>query len=476
MKQKNVNKRKLLRKLPLISKILAGITAASYIWATVAVAGMQILPARYFWIIIAITAPFIAVITVLLWRTKLPLRTVRYSITIVLALLTIGISTYAIAASYSTVSFLDKIQADNAQYEEYSIIALKTHGTNLSAIEGRPMAQLGTDVNRDAVRTEVDKRVKVDLQEVSDPASLAAAIETYKVDSGVLKSSYLSVFSDSGSDFSSKVHVLATFRIKVATKPAQTADVTKPFVLYISGIDTYGDIGTVSRSDVNILIAVNPKTHKIVLVNTPRDYYVQLHGTTGTRDKLTHAGIYGVDMSMSTLEDLYGVPINNYARVNFSSLVKLIDAVGGVNVYSDQAFKSFEQGYNQLDGKRALEFSRERYSFSKGDRTRGQNQQRVIEALIAKMSDPKNIVNYQAILAGLSNALQTNMSRESIATLANQQLDSLVKWNVESVAADGSGATKPTHSMGKLPLYVMEPDVKTVNKIKAKLQALLATQ
>jgi len=259
---------------------------------------------------------------------------------------------------------------------------------------------------------------------------------------------------------------LSSFVADIQAEDAKEVAVTKPFIVYVSGIDTYGEIDTVSRSDVNMLIVVNPQTNRVLLVNTPRDYYVQLHGTTGDKDKLTHAGTYGIEMSRKTLEDLYGVPIDAYVRVNFSSLVAIIDALGGVDVYSDYDFKEFHTGYNRVNGEQALEFARERYSFSEGDRQRGKNQQHVIEAIITKMNDPKNMLNYRKILNATAGAVQTNMGGDSLAKLVNHQLDTMHPWKVTSISVDGTGAMLPTYSAGAQPLYVMVPDEQTVDVAK----------
>jgi LCP family protein required for cell wall assembly len=251
------------------------------------------------------------------------------------------------------------------------------------------------------------------------------------------------------------------------------ADTTKPFVVYISGIDTYGAISTIARSDVNILAFVNPITHKILLVNTPRDYYVQLHGTTGTKDKLTHAGTFGIDMSIKTMEDLYSVKIDYYLRVNFSSLTSIIDSIGGIEINSAYAFRMgqywFDVGLNQLNGAQALAFSRERYSFEEGDRTRGQNQQRVIEAIIAKINNPINLLHYQQILTSLGDTVQTNMSSDAISNLINMQLNDMHKWETTSISVTGAGSTNVTYSMGNIPLYVMVPDMASVEFAKTKI-------
>ena len=218
-----------------------------------------------------------------------------------------------------------------------------------------------------------------------------------------------------------------------------------------------------------LLSKINPAKRTMLLVNTPRDYYVQLHGMAGIPDKLTHAGIYGIDMSRQTLGDLYGVEIPYYVRLNFTSLVKMVDVVGDITVDSDYAFHSFQAGKNTLDSKRTLEFARERYSFSDGDRQRGRNQQKVIEAIVAKMSEPRNLTRYNAILSTLQSSLQTNMSQETIASLIKMQLNDFKGWQVESISVDGAGATRQTYSMGAMPLYVMIPDGASVERAKERI-------
>jgi LCP family protein required for cell wall assembly len=243
-------------------------------------------------------------------------------------------------------------------------------------------------------------------------------------------------------------------------------------VVYISGIDTAGSIAKVSRSDVNILMVVNPDQGKVLLVNTPRDYYVQLHDTTGTKDKLTHAGIYGVQKSIDTLQDLYRINIDYYVRVNFSSLVKIVDTLGGVDVNVDEAFTSlhgkfaFTEGMNHMNGEQALGFSRERYAFGAGDRTRGQNQQKVITALIGKASERSNLVRYNELLDALEGAVEMNVPMEQITSVVRQRLEDNKSWTVESVSVDGRGDMLPTYSMGAQRLYVMIPDEATLDSAR----------
>lgn len=447
----------------------------SYLLAAYAIINMQIIPPLYLFIVLPIGGLMVLLLTLVHFKKF----TVSFKsvFLIILSLLVISLNTYIFSAGQATSSFLQAIEDKGYTYEEYSIIAKKDRHISL-VNNNLSSALLENDSNPDLVKTEIDKRTRATYKNYPELASLTLGVSENEADVATLKSSYVQLLQENNAPFYQSIEVLATFKIKVKINTTSTkTDTTKPFVLYISGIDTYGEISAVSRSDVNILAVINPQTHKILLVNTPRDYYVQLHGTTGTRDKLTHAGIYGIDMSMNTLNDLYGAKIDYYMRVNFASLVNIVDSLGGVSVYSETAFKagkhSYQAGYNDLNGEQALAFSRERYSFAEGDRMRGKNQQRVIEAIIHKSSSPSSLLNYQGILNSLGGALQTNATSEEMSTLIKQQLNSMRKWQVESISVDGTGKTAPTYSMGNLPLYVMEPDAASLNRAKKEIQLYL---
>ena len=261
-------------------------------------------------------------------------------------------------------------------------------------------------------------------------------------------------------------------------------NVTKDtFTIYVAGIDTYGSVSSVSRSDVNMLVTINPKTGQVLLTSIPRDYYVRLHGTTGYKDKLTHAGIYGVDMSVQTLEDLLDIDINYYVRVNFTSLIKLVDALGGVDVYSEYSFNSnaglgyqdgfhFSKGYNHVNGEQALAFVRTRKAFIGGDRVRGKNQQALIEAIIRKVCSPTIIMRYTSILDSLEGSFDTNLSMNDITSLARYQIDKMPDWNISSISLDGTDGSEYTYSFSGQKLYVMIPSEDSVNSAKDKFTAV----
>ena len=224
---------------------------------------------------------------------------------------------------------------------------------------------------------------------------------------------------------------------------AEANKITKePFVIYLSGVDTRGELTENARSDVNILAAVNPVTKRVALVNTPRDYYVDLAGTS-SKDKLTHAGLYGVETSMETLGNLYGVNVDQYIRINFAGFISIIDALGGVDVYSDQAFTSvgspgyydpttFVEGWNHLDGKSALAFARERHAFASGDIQRGINQMKVIDAMLNKIKSPALLMGFSKIMDAASDCFVTSFSQDQISALVRMQLSDFAEWDIES--------------------------------------------
>lgn len=299
-----------------------------------------------------------------------------------------------------------------------------------------------------------------------------------KLDSMFLSTSMLEFTSSQYADMFSHFKKIddLTVSIKENIKKGDV-DVTKnPFLIYVSGIDTYGSINAVSRSDVNMLIAVNPKTEKILLVNTPRDFYVKLHSKKAF-DKLTHAGIYGTEESMKTLEDLYATDIDFYLKINFSSLIKIVDAIGGITVNSKFNFSydgfDFHKGNNRLNGAGALAFSRFRKTLPEGDISRGENQQAVIEAIIEKVMNPNIISKYSKILDTMSKSFVTNMSEEDIYSLAKFQLNENPKWQIESQNATGSNSFHTTYSAGKAKLYVMLPNEESVTEVKQKLNEIL---
>lgn len=312
----------------------------------------------------------------------------------------------------------------------------------------------------------------------------AAALQSGEVDAIIYNEAYAAILEEAFEGYSDSVKIIYSHEVESVIKNIAIDVKVKeePFVVYISGIDVYGAIETNSRSDVNILAVVNPETHQVLLVTTPRDYYVAIPGVTGgARDKLTHAGIYGVDASMATLGELYDTEIQFYARVNFTSLIQMVDALGGVDVYSEFAFTTSSdsglvmdvvQGVNHFDGKQALAFSRERQHLASGDYQRGKNQQAVIKAMIEKAISPAILAGANGILESVSGNVDTNMSAEQIQSLIKSQLDSGQGWNIVSVAAEGTGDMQYCYSYTGAPLSVAWPNEESVAAIREQIAAV----
>lgn len=308
-----------------------------------------------------------------------------------------------------------------------------------------------------------------------------------KLDAVYLSAVHKSVIDEEESmaTFNKSTKILYTIEAKVKLDESENHPeinvTTEPFTVYISGGDSYGGLTERGRSDVNMLATVNPTTHEILLTSIPRDYYVQLHGTTGAKDKLTHAGIYGVKSSVQTLEDLLDIQIDYYVKVNFSTLVNLVDIIDGIDVYSDQRIqplhgdgKIIEQGINHFDGKLALAFARERFAYETGDRHRTQNQRDVLNAIIKKISSSTILLTRtNDILSSLSSSIDTNVSKDEISSLVKLQLQDMPSWKISEYSLNGYDSHAYTYSMGQQELYVMEPDYATVKTAHDKIMTIL---
>ena len=377
--------------------------------------------------------------------------------------------------------FGDRIQAGATDMVVYDIVVRDDGPTEVSQLAGTLMGEDRDDPLIQAVHSAIDELVKLDFLPVAPWTQMIADVIDEKVTSIVIDDALMQILSEADPATYEQLRILISFEVPdESAKPTPSPTPPPPpgsaYMVYISGIDTYGKISTRARSDVNILMTINPVTGKVLLVNTPRDFYVPLRGKTGYKDKLTHAGVYGIDVSVGTIEDLYDVKIDYYLRINFSSLITVVDAVGGIDVYSEYAFSAggytFVKGQNHMDGKAALAFSRERHSFATGDRVRGQNQQRVIEGIIHRLSSPSVLMSYTSVLAAVESSIQTSMPLDVMSSLVKRQLQTGQSWDVESISVNGSDASEYTYSYPGQRLYVMMPDQATVKTAQEKIQAV----
>ena len=342
------------------------------------------------------------------------------------------------------------------------------------------------DVNSSKkVMDEIDKSVggSANYNAFDDKFAMVDALYNQTIKAMILNKANIDVIKDGEGyeDFEDKVKIIysseITNYIEIVDKEQNTN--LNQFVVYISGIDTFGDVSVRRRSDVNILAVVNTKTKHIQLINTPRDYYIEHPKSNGVKDKLTHAGLYGVENSIGALENLYGVKINYYVRMNFSGFEDIIDAMGGIDVYSDKDFtvepvKHYTVGVNHLSGIEALAFARERHAFAAGDIQRGQNQMKVIIAMINKLSSKDVLYNYSNVLDGIAGTFQTDMASDDIYTLVKKQLVDNTKYTIDSYSVTGTGDSCTTYSTPKTKVWVMQPNMDEVEHAKGLINSVLS--
>ena len=342
--------------------------------------------------------------------------------------------------------------------------------------------------NTQSAVAKIDEILGENKQYISyvDFDSMVEALYSGEVDFILINDSFLSLLIDHYPDFEEKTGYAyyANFQSEVVVNTNIADITTEPFVVYLSGYDRSGSsFSDYARSDVNLLAVINPVDKKVLLINTPRDYYVALNGNRNRMDKLTHAGMYGIECSMETLGALYDVDVDYYVKVNFQSVVEIIDAIGGVDVNSRLEFSSryswsgkryyFEKGMNHLTGDAALAFCRERKSLPEGDRDRGKNQQAFLEGAVKKLISPEIITNFTDVLDVISKHSRTNISSDEIYALLNMQLIDMSDWEFSTASATGADAYRTTYSMPSRELYVMTQNSTIVNEIKALAREII---
>ncbi len=389
---------------------------------------------------------------------------------------------------FKTYSVLDQITGADTKIDEMTVLVLtEDPAQSLADTAGYVYGMTSTDSkNANEMLEEVRKQTGTEVATASFTSYTeeAYALLNGQIGAIIFNEAYREMIETDFPGFSESTRILSTKTIKTKVEVSKNSKkvAKEPFLVYITGIDTYGEISKTSRSDVNILAAVNPTTHKILLVSTPRDSYVELApegtGVNNAYDKLTHAGIYGVQESISTLQNLYGVKIDYYVRVNFSGFETIVDALGGITVDSDYAFLSndgewFDEGPNELDGRRALSFARERYAFEDGDFQRGRDQMKVIKAIIDKAMSPAILGNYTQLLDSVADSMETSMTTSEIGDLVQMQLSSGEQWNIENYTVLGHFEDQVCYSYGASPLSVVVLEDEYIAEAVGKIQAVM---
>lgn len=376
-------------------------------------------------------------------------------------------------------SFFDNVTEATTQNYLVSVITMKDSKANkLSDLNG---AKFGVSYQYDTTTitkaiADIENEIgeQDDITRYDDYTGLADALYNGEVDAIVVGQEYKPMLEANHESFDDDTKIIKSYeyesKLSVTTKQTNVTENT--FTVYVTGIDTYGSVNTVARSDVNLIVSVNPIEKQILMTSIPRDCEIELH-RNGEMDKLTHTGIYGTSETISTIEDFLDVQINYFARTNFSGITNIIDALGGVTVDSDYAFTTLHGNYeivkgeNEMDGDKALCFVRERYSLPNGDFDRGKNQQKLLKAMLDKAMSARIITNFDNILSAIEGCFETDMSSDEIRSLINMQLDDMAEWEVYDIQVAGEGyQTDETYSMSGQKVYVMKPYKKQLSMIK----------
>lgn len=381
-------------------------------------------------------------------------------------------------------SVLDAITGANIQTQRYSVVVLKDSSyKQLSDLKNETVETVSSvdeENAQKAIEAMQKEESSIQTKDIDSYSKMANDLYDENTKAILVNESYYAIIEAEHEDFQNDTRVIWSFDIEEKIKDiSKNVNVTKePFIVYISGIDTSGPVSTVSRSDVNMIVTVNPTTKQILLTSIPRDYYVTL-ANKGQKDKLTHSGLAGIDNTVETMENFLGIDINYYARVNFTSLIKMVDALGGITINNDVAFTGyngtyFAKGNISIDGDEALEYSRERHAFGAGDNERVFHQQIVIMGMLNKMMSPAVITNYSSVLNAIEGCFETNMSSREITSLIQMQINDMASWNMVQKQFSGHGVmqTGGAYMPGR-KLYYMIPDDESVSENVAAIKSVL---
>ncbi len=482
----------------IVTRILSIVALVILIAFIIFLKKLNVLPNRYFYLIVGVLGVLELVFIILAFNKKI--RTWILIVLDVLFAIILLVEGFGIYKLNQTYHFIDEgIRVKETTDYYYIMVNKDSAYEKLADIENKVIYFCNDTEDIDKLKQSVTNKVNVVMDSVEDNSELLEMIDSNKEKIIIInEATYNAVVEPSEEEEEEettdnkkeeKYRVLDKIELvkKIEYQETKNDITTRPFIIYLSGIDTRtGTMPTTCLSDVNIYIVVNPNTRKILLIHVPRDYYIQLHGITKIKDKLTHAGMKGgLALSKSTMEDLLGYEAEFYLRVNFNSVINLVDALfpDGITIYNDQKYsirchtnKScvFKPGNNKVNGKCALAFARERMSYSGGDRHRGENQEQIIKLIINRLSSAKAVLtNYDKLLAALEGNMETNFSTENITSFIQFQLDDMRGWEIETSNLNGPSGSAKTYSFPKEYRAVVFPDQKTIDKAKEKIAEYL---
>ena len=402
---------------------------------------------------------------------------------------------------YSTNTTLETVtDQENKAKNTVSVVALNSSGLeDVNSLEGSKLGVLKT-IGKEATKKSLNDLKKNNVtytkKTYDNMLGMLKALYDGEVDAIVLNEAYRSNVCDleDYTNFNNDTKVIhkTVYYTKENSSSLAVSDITsKPFNILISGNDSFGSLDENARSDVDMLVTINPVTSTILLTSIPRDSYVKevcndYACNYGAYDKLTHTGIYGVDTTKDTIENMLDIDINYVYRVNFTSMIDIVDALGGVDVtvpegmavskfYTNSNLEGVHEGENRLDGKRALAYSRERKAYLDGDLQRARNQQQVLQAMFKKATSPEIIKNYTSLLKALVGAFDTNMTTQEITSFIKYQIQAKPSWKFEQFVLKGDNDLRTSAELGSEVSVVILYD-SYINIAHDKIQAVLDGQ
>ena len=439
--------------------------------------GLNMLPNKYFIIFVSIMILF-NLIGLLLYTKKKWLNIIG----LVISIITIIVSIIGYYYGSETIDYLKhSFNNDSVEISEYGLYVLKKNNFELNNIKN--FGYLNDEFAEKAVK-ELKSRTNAEELSYDDMYTLSNDLKDNKLNSMLLDKTYYNMLLDENEISEDDVKLIYSFNIEVEKKVTkQRVETLKPFNIFLSGSDARSNyIASKTRSDVNMIISVDPKKKTILLTSIPRDYYVSVYGKTGLKDKLTHAGIYGIDTSVKTVENLFDINIDYYIKVGFSSVIEVVNLIDGIDIESDKAFVSHcgdggaiktnvKKGMNHFNGGEALSYARERYAYALGDRHRILNQQQVLEAVINKVTTDKSVLlKYDKLLKSLRKLYKTNIPSELISLLVKNQLEDMSSYKIERQSVSGSDASMNTYTAPSKKRYVMIPYEKDVKRASENIK------
>ena len=466
----------------IIGRVILYLQAAISILLMILLINLNILSGKY----LAVIAGGLAILWLIIFITQRKRRNVAQAIGMVIAMILSVVMAVGSAYLIKTNQMLGNLSSRTYDIRTYDVVVLNSSSAQSVADAADYTFAIDSSIDDDKRSSVVsniqkDTGAAVKTTEGSSATELAGALLNGEAQAIVYNDEFTSTIIEQYSDYESQVRVIGSYTIKTAST-VDNVDVDVlggAFLVFISGNDTSGTVSLTGRSDVDIVVGINAVTDQMLMITIPRDYYVEIPGITadGSRDKLTHSGIYGMDTLIETIENLLGRQINYYVRLNFSSVVEIVDAMGGVTIENEQEFTSndgyyYPAGELTLDGEYTLNYVRERYAFEDGDFARGRHQIQVIQAMMNKLISANTLANYNALADAISNFAVTNMPADDIKSLIRYQFNNTPSWHIVSYQLLGDVMYQPCQSANYEMLSVDMPYVEAIENAEKLLNQL----